>query len=361
MNTDNIMTDSDLHLEDRPVDVHRKLHDDIRKCFTLIFSSRDHEVWFNRLNNLRLDSSVWVDRDWTKGERSDFVATSVEAELQRLFDLANEVQRFVFKGRVVCGDRFIHDFYAKKFHDMKMILFRNEKRRRKVERPIPVSLFTPGSVVEFVVGAHLNPVPRVYTVAHVSDIALGRAIVTSQETHMETPTCIWPFPTSDVSRISTVWATRVIKHVPGDLKVKHYYDWSWESFPRAGKSKNSYCVDYGVRELFMAEISRLGLEHLHIEVSEMVAAYLAYAPGCRRVYEADAYPQNVLLIRKQKFRRWFRQNINRFLVSRSKQEQANRDYERQQEAEYARDMEWERDNEDRAEEPEDHIEEREDE
>lgn len=325
---------------------HWDLYSTIEARFNKIFAPERRSEMLRRLNDLRLASSVWDDAI------HNHVATERVALFNQVDELSKLAVRFWYNDRMI----FAYDpeeaaYYKKTLHDLEMILYRHAKVYRKETRPVSLSLLTPGTVIQYFVNhvTSRESGPQTVTIKSLSRLSGDTCIITTEETS------VWPggsgysifeFPTSKNFQFNSSHVTRVLKHVPGPLKITQEAEKSGEVLHRdmgvsqVGKSRNTY-VSAGGGYLARAEIERLGVltdssQCLDTDLLWKIAVYKS--PGVR-ISPVSSNRMFRVLTRKKKWKRWVRQNMNRFLLSRKLQKERERDYQRHMDESFFSDTE----------------------
>lgn len=315
-----------------PVHQHWLLYNEIAERFNLIFKRPDVEPMLNRLDCLRLDATI-------SDPNSAYGYAAVpynEAKLQRIGHLSKQVQQFMYKGRYMKDEDSALDQDNKRIHhEMMLILYRHAKLYRKKHRPLPLALLTPGSVVEYEVWLVTKNGPKQVTIGEVTQPSLGTAIITALEPEVLPPNSAFnslPFPKSGEQAFNTTHVTKVIKHKPGRLKFRTHslvHDFASGDKPR---SKYRSHNDHALVRTLVGQLGGSPDPDQYLNTDLLVAAVRQQCPGFKSSEYTDWASYST--VSKRKLKRFIRQNMNRFLVSRSHQEQEDREHQRQLEKEY---------------------------
>lgn len=331
----------DLEVEkyDDPVNDHFELFRTAETLFKMIFAPKRLEKMVHRLDLLRMSATEWSE------EKHKFVRTWHEGDLKEIVELAKKCSMFVYRDHVAHGDNEVEQlYYDTAWRELQLSLYEAERAARKAKRPVPLSLLTPGTVVEIKVS---SDDPMILTVDALYWPEMGKAIATFVEkTQVERGNKYNGFfPKSVSCRINTHWFTKVIKHTPGVPRWASAYVENNESVyahtqagSKVGKRKASYAVGFNLAMLIKLHVDRLGVErdyHQYVDIDALVGSYL-HAHPVRRTFGEDW--SEVMIVDKKRLKRWIRQNVNRHLVSRSDQEARERAAERERAKEYAEDM-----------------------
>jgi len=187
----------------------------------------------------------------------------------------------------------------------------------------------------------VDKVPRIVTIAHLSSANMGYAIITTEDTYMEKAGIFSLFPQTAHYKFNSSWILRVVQHAKGLPLIKdargsaEYQHQRFEAHSQPGKSRRAYCVggESSLQFLLQAQIEKTGIIRdpgQAVDLHQLGRTCRRSVGGVReRLF--DDYGWNVpqLLIRKRKFKRWIRQNMNRFLFSRSVQEAHEREYQKE--------------------------------
>ncbi len=323
------------------VAVHWDKFREIEKRFKMIFSLKRQYDMIRRLDILRYDST-------TNGEgRHEILPHPTYAPLfYQVEALSKEVVRFCYKDMLVKDDNpEVEDLYKKIFHDMQMILFRHYRENKKRNRHIPLALLTPGTVFEYHV-CYMKK-PEIMTVKEVNPTELDYGIVICEETRMEhgSPYSGF-FPKSEHVTFNSSHITRVIKHANVPLKKEKHREETpselyskYEAYPKPGKSKNSYATTGSGDFLVASAIGATSLLNDHcqaIKYGELRHAFFSRGAGLKTRYLPECnWFDFIFIINKKKFKRFVRQNMNRFLILMKEQERLEKEYNDRMMAEYS--------------------------
>ena len=328
---------------------HHDMYEELKKEIAMIFPIKMIDGITNKANFLRCDSTVWGK------EVHDFVVVpGIIEKFERVCDLAKKVSQFHFFGNWAHTDDSDElASWKKMYQELTMILYRHAKIHKKNNNSIPIALLTPGTVVEYsvTISSWRGDGPLHRTVKEIREPDLGCALVITEEQVLGITTNYegsprWNFPKSEDDMFNSRHIKKIIKHVPGPLKITHHRDVSplqnhqkYGAQSYIGKAKSAYCyTDSRFLVIsYLGEQTNVLKDYDQTINIERFSNFVNWKAGVKLIRTEHSAYYSTLLINKKKFKRFIRQNMNRFLVSKKEQIRMDEAEQERQSAEYDRD------------------------
>lgn len=331
---ENDEVNKDISLFDE-VDKLWAIYNSIVPIFKAIFNTKEAAYLLKIVNYIRYASHVGFNKEKTEKHIASLKL------LKSIMVQAEKISCFVYKSKLIEDHEApeTNKQHLEDLRQMKLSLYRYQKQWRKDNRPIPYSMFTPGTIVERLV-EHVDKEVGVFTVKHISNPNIGYVIIHCEEVIVRSAGFSGNFPVPEEVCFNSAHVTKVIKHIPGKVVYKSYHDSEYfknHSFDsRPGKSKNVYRTQ-GVDNIIMDVMgSSISENDLNRQVnSEMlnIAILTSLGGSVRRYSDEENTFWTVIEVNKKKYKRRLKQLYNKFLISRRQQELNEEEHERQMGAE----------------------------
>lgn len=319
------------------------VHDKIVESFRLIFPVQQR-FKFTKISDVII-REAYANYDDTpetypKEKESNFNL------IEQILLHAQQAKPFVHKGKVIEeeDDAEVIQKRHKVFHDLKMLMYRFDKKHRKTNRGISISFLTPGTVIERLVSC-VDREPKQYTIKHLNKAYVESPHVECEETQMwrRSGYNTYPFPYSEPVGFNSSHIVRIVKFNPVALKIKEWepdQDFKDNIFNHRLVGNSFYKTPGSYFTMDIHQVIRLILNELYpnrtfdhdamIDTDGVVRELLHKRSSLFKTVRHEEYDwMKFLKVNKKKLKKAVRQIVNRNLISKKRQIDLEEEMDRQ--------------------------------